>query len=319
MSNSIKIREEWADVLKGIGITAVVVGHTYDNFIYNVIFSFHMPLFFFLGGYFHKKVDPFTFLKKQSQRLLIPYFSFLIPLYLYFFVFENFQSISHQSIKELILRPLLGGQFLIGPLGVFWFISCYFCTLQLYNYLQKFSRTINFVVFFSLYIFSYLNAFFFESIWSPFNVHVVAAAYPFVFLGDLTRKIKFNIKNTLVVILALLAALSIYLFPENRYDMKYTYYGKPVFTTLTALVLIFFLTCVSKWLVKTVKSNFIAELGKASLVIMYLHLPFKFLLRPYVDNDLVITLLILLCSFLVYTLMKQYSFSRIIFLGHIKK
>lgn len=40
-------RVHWIDVLKGIGIFLVIMGHTIkDTYVYNWIYSFHMPLFF---------------------------------------------------------------------------------------------------------------------------------------------------------------------------------------------------------------------------------------------------------------------------------
>ena len=38
-------REAWIDVLKGIGILIVILGHTNPP-IYKYIYAFHMPLFF---------------------------------------------------------------------------------------------------------------------------------------------------------------------------------------------------------------------------------------------------------------------------------
>lgn len=44
-------RLPWLDVLKGIGIILVAIGHIYHNqVIFNWLYSFHMPLFFFAAG-----------------------------------------------------------------------------------------------------------------------------------------------------------------------------------------------------------------------------------------------------------------------------
>lgn len=47
------------DVLKGIGIILVVLGHiTFgDQLVRKIIFSFHMPLFFFLSGVVTRNPD----------------------------------------------------------------------------------------------------------------------------------------------------------------------------------------------------------------------------------------------------------------------
>jgi len=45
-------RIEWADTLKAIGIFFVVLGHNVlPAEMYKYIFSFHVPLFFFISGY----------------------------------------------------------------------------------------------------------------------------------------------------------------------------------------------------------------------------------------------------------------------------
>lgn len=52
-----KLREEYMDVAKGIAILTVIMGHCiHDCVIKKLIFSFHMPIFFLISGYFfHKK------------------------------------------------------------------------------------------------------------------------------------------------------------------------------------------------------------------------------------------------------------------------
>ena len=50
-------RLHWLDYSKTIGMFLVVWGHTFkDNsqIVKDVIYSFHMPLFFFISGFLHK-------------------------------------------------------------------------------------------------------------------------------------------------------------------------------------------------------------------------------------------------------------------------
>lgn len=63
--NTTSYRDATFDVMKGVAILLVIVGHLHqsadvgDLFVYKAIkrciFSFHMPLFFILAGYFFKK------------------------------------------------------------------------------------------------------------------------------------------------------------------------------------------------------------------------------------------------------------------------
>ena len=75
------------DLFKGIAIILVVVGHVISRNwegvldkhpVYTWIYSFHMPLFFFISGFlinhtFGKK-DIVSCLKKKVLALLLPYF-----------------------------------------------------------------------------------------------------------------------------------------------------------------------------------------------------------------------------------------------------
>lgn len=69
--------EKTPNIVKGIGITAVVVGHSCcPNFLHDIIYAFHMPLFFILSGYLFKEKyfsQRKTFLKKRVHTLYLPY------------------------------------------------------------------------------------------------------------------------------------------------------------------------------------------------------------------------------------------------------
>lgn len=79
-------RNSTIDVAKGIGIFFVVLGHNWlstheKSELSRVIFSFHMPLFFFLAGIFLRASDGILpFAKARAASLLKPYFSVLAIL-----------------------------------------------------------------------------------------------------------------------------------------------------------------------------------------------------------------------------------------------
>ena len=74
------MRIPWVDVAKGMGILAVFLGHLvqYGSPLFAWIFSFHMPLFFFLAGVTHTcgQTDGWHSLKKVFASLLLPYILF---------------------------------------------------------------------------------------------------------------------------------------------------------------------------------------------------------------------------------------------------
>lgn len=76
-------RKVWIDYAKAIGITTVVMGHSvYTNpHIVDVIFLFHMPLFFFISGYlFNAKKSLSDITRSNVKTLLVPYILFNLIL-----------------------------------------------------------------------------------------------------------------------------------------------------------------------------------------------------------------------------------------------
>lgn len=81
---------KWINIARGIGMILVVCGHAIGDTItgerygivaFDVIYSFHMPLFFFLSGFCGTGVlrmknysQKLGYIYKKFERLMIPYF-----------------------------------------------------------------------------------------------------------------------------------------------------------------------------------------------------------------------------------------------------
>ena len=77
-------RLDWLDVAKGFGILLVIFAHTDNSMFRSLIYTFHVPLFFFLSGYvFSNKYDFKTFLIKKIKAIVVPYFLYGIPMITY--------------------------------------------------------------------------------------------------------------------------------------------------------------------------------------------------------------------------------------------
>lgn len=79
--NTLESRADWIDVLKGIGIILVVIGHVNTKgFLVQWLYTFHMPLFFALSGYilykFGKNIPFQKFLLKRTKSILWPFILF---------------------------------------------------------------------------------------------------------------------------------------------------------------------------------------------------------------------------------------------------
>ena len=67
-------RTVWIDVAKSVGIYLVVLSHAdLNEFADSFLFTFHVPLFFFISGYLAKPQTDAAFLRGLGRRLLLPY------------------------------------------------------------------------------------------------------------------------------------------------------------------------------------------------------------------------------------------------------
>ena len=124
-----KQRLDWLDMVKGIGILFVVIGHVYieDGIFSRIIHGLNVPLFYLSSGYLcaykreweKAKKD---ILDKKIHSILRPYirFSAIVMAWLLvrFFVFH------YGSVKEIL--HCLADIFCLEGISVLWFLSALF-------------------------------------------------------------------------------------------------------------------------------------------------------------------------------------------------
>ena len=67
-------RIAYLDAAKGCAILSVILSHLWIPELTHLLFSFHMPLFFVLAGYFLKReVAPRTWVCSRARRILVPF------------------------------------------------------------------------------------------------------------------------------------------------------------------------------------------------------------------------------------------------------
>lgn len=133
-------RVEWVDVLKGIAIIFVVLGHLPSNeTVTRWIYAFHMPLFFLASGIFLASALSRSFKEfagKRFRRLMIPYYFYGFLLYIPFFFATDLLTnhLKGQPSGYDLPGHLIGELFAIRSLDLggmeiashLWFLPCLF-------------------------------------------------------------------------------------------------------------------------------------------------------------------------------------------------
>lgn len=114
----------WIDIAKGIGLFLVILGHmpSLPEWFRLWIFSFHMPLFFFLSGYTSKSSEDtplVIFLKKAIKRYLLPYYLYSGIVILFKFICVNTDS---RSVQDILYDTFIGQ----GGNHILWFFFAMF-------------------------------------------------------------------------------------------------------------------------------------------------------------------------------------------------
>ena len=129
-------RLPWLDVLKGIGIILVAIGHIYSNrTIFNWLYSFHMPLFFVAAGWVYKEKAIITDLKRRIQTIVVPYFSFGILVLVYWQLIERRFRDSDMGFTDSLFGLISGCYDNLDFNVHLWFLPCFFVTVVLFNIL----------------------------------------------------------------------------------------------------------------------------------------------------------------------------------------
>lgn len=137
-------RDESIDIIKGIGILLVLIGHTTD-YGRKFIYQFHMPLFFFISGILYKDkydIKPIKLIERRIKSLYIPFVTYNLFFLFMHNIFINigvYEDSKYYSLKEIVSRGinillLSASEPLTGPL---WFVSALFVTniiFVLYKY-----------------------------------------------------------------------------------------------------------------------------------------------------------------------------------------
>ena len=269
-----KNRIEWIDVAKGYGIIGVIIGHITTPYITVWIYTFHIPLFFFLSGYlFRPKCGFVEFCKRKLKTLLVPYLFLSIPVVLNEYWFHYGSSGDWIIFLNEACKVLVQERY--TPL---WFISSLFLSNIIFYWVYKTIKTQQMrlicAFLFLMLCYAYWKL---GGIPLPWNLDITMFIMPFMALANYIHqankfKAYVNRKSLLFLFVFLLGNIIIgwenYHLVGKKVDLFYESVDILILTLVAALCGISFIIMLSRR--KTI--GILNYLGRNSLLIFAWHL-----------------------------------------------
>ena len=287
----------YLDIARGIGILLVVLGHNdfevISVFARQVIYSFHIPLFFFLSGYFIDTSHPFfDFFKKRFNTLLKP---FLFTLFLIYFTSVSFEKMGFNTAMTRIVKSLYGTGHYIDWVQLWFLPHLFVVSLYAFLFITIVSRlrnrwitwvillvtlAVSLLVLHTFYPFT-VSLFGKEyELWGlPFSLDLVLLSGFFFILGNEVRQVTSEKTFDNVFLLAATGIgliLLNYLFPY-LIDFNIRQYDSFLVNTTESILGILFVLALSRQIeVRTTRlASVFKYLGNISLIILLFHVPIQ--------------------------------------------
>lgn len=288
----LKKRIEWIDIAKAYGIIAVVFGHAMaSGNTTDIIYWWHMPLFFIIGGFFLKPLTTNTFeqwkkfFNKRIYKDSLIYFSAGIGLILLYSILYNKDW---QYLIDYLSRLLVGGRTLNLYTSTFWFVNVYLLSITAVTLLISTvkSRWLQLgIVSGGLFVatcydkIDWSNLYQYQTL--PWNADIVLIAAFFTYVGYLFFQTNWKwIEKPVsigVLITAAVALMGLYI--NHNFDFRFSMKShliessEPKILMLATIPLIFSFGVmgISYLTSRLPISLFLSTIGKHTLIIMYLH------------------------------------------------
>lgn len=314
-------RIDWIDWAKFIGIILVVFGHTEFNetnlYLRKFIYSFHMPLFFFISGYLFKiKEDNFKgYFINSFKSLLIPYV-FFCALALIICPYGSFVALKNNYI-QIFIAFILGGGGQPPIVTTTWFLASLFF-IRLYAYILLRSRINKYVITIIILLLPFIAYFSPIGLWGA-GIFSPFMALPIFMFGYLLKQKKMIDKkrNFYQLFLIFVSSLVILLFcnsvqgikgvdVSNRFfgEYPYLFYFQAIsgiFMVISLCEIISSFVKNTPKLVKTISSGTIVILGLNTPVIWIpaVILKYIFHIEQGVDSSLIPNIIITISIFAI--------------------
>ncbi len=300
-------KDQYWNIVKGLGILAVVLGHS-GSPVTPYVYMYHLALFFFISGYLYKEsysTDPFVYFAGRLRRLWLPMIQYGVAFALLHNLFLRMHIYSEQTLPSILPTKYFGkldlfcsikGTLLMQggmePMGgAMWFLlplllgMTLFCTIRHFTTrtVQPYGEIMAASLVLVLYILGV--AIIRKRINIDYHGDIAMVAMPIIYLGFLTAKYRNRVPIKWYLGLAsLVAVIAVYKITGTYVSLSEKQIIGPKWFLLASLGGIYFNLVLARVIqMSKTLSYLIAYAGERSFHIMALHfLMFKIVSLCYV-------------------------------------
>ena len=283
-----KKRIEFIDIAKGIAIICIILGHLGSNQINRIVFTFHVPIFFIITGYFtNRKYNNKEFIINKFKRLIIPYFItsfFIIVISLFSLkIFFGVNILNTLGAKEWIMATIYGAGdnhvflgYKFRAIGAIWFLWASFWAGILLRISLEFKKGYRILFIVALFLIGYFTS---KKIWLPLSIQAGFCATLFMYIGYLINVYFDKYKNLYYKYKKYIIILSFIIWIQFIYNFKSFWLvhcdiGRGIIDIIGCLCACYCVMLLSKNINEKTKiiSKFLDFTGRYSLLILCIHI-----------------------------------------------
>ena len=277
-------RIEYFDIAKGIAIISVIIGHLGISIVNHVVFTYHLPVFLFISGYFiNQKHSLKDFSRKKFRSLMIPYFITCIVIVLLGTARSLIKGNAFQETIKWITASLYGTgntiktPFYIPQIGAIWYLPATCAGTILLRWILEIKEQVRPFIICILFAVGYLTSKYI--FWFPMSVQAGLCSTFFMYMGWMYKKNeliinKLNIETKITMIIIAVITWIMFIFQFEGFYIVSNSYGRGIVDLIGAVFASILIILISKCIED--KSNTIKKIllfaGKYSLLILCIHI-----------------------------------------------
>ena len=181
-SSMVSSRSRTVDIARGIAMIAIVIGHLGVHDINRVVFTFHLPIFFIITGYYLKTDESFeAVVKKRFRTLIVPYFLTCAAVIIFAVIINILNTDNY-------LEP-----YFIKGIGAIWFLWATFWGVIFVKLILKAKSPFRSVLVLIVFLVGYFSRLI---CWIPLSIQAGCCGTLYIYIGTKAKDIQSDFERT---------------------------------------------------------------------------------------------------------------------------